>query len=105
MTPYLNPGTCKQESYNKAHMKTREAIEQSFGRWKQRFHLLHSEIRMKPAKVCTLIGACAVLHNIAIIRNEADFDDFFVDEQPEVANYNGPDEGKLLRDHICNTFF
>lgn len=63
MTPYPNPANAKQEAFNKAHCQTRVAIEQTFGRWKRRFHLLHSECRMKPEKVCTIIGACAVLHN------------------------------------------
>ena len=65
MTPYLNPTTAKEEAYNKAHTGTRVAIEQAFGWWKRRFHLLHSEVRMEPEKTCQLIGACAVLHNIA----------------------------------------
>ena len=50
MTPYLNPTTPKQEDYNKAHVHTRVAIEQAFGWWKRRFHVLHSEVRMKPEK-------------------------------------------------------
>ena len=61
---------------------------------------------MKPEKVCTLIGACAVLHNISIILND-DIDDYtFDDGRPELnVPYHGPDQGRLLRDHICNTFF
>ncbi|KXJ18022.1 putative nuclease HARBI1 [Exaiptasia diaphana] len=68
MTPFSNPQTRAQESFNKALTKTRVTIEQTFGRWKRRFHILHSE--MQPEKVCVIIGACAVLHNIAIMRNE-----------------------------------
>lgn len=44
--------------------------EQTFGRWKRRFHVLHSEICMATEKVCIIIGACAVLHNIAILLSE-----------------------------------
>ena len=32
--------------------------------------MLHSEIRMAPEKVCIIIGACAILHNIAILLKE-----------------------------------
>ncbi|CAH3116126.1 unnamed protein product, partial [Pocillopora meandrina] len=70
MTPYINPSTPAQVAYNDAHCKTRVIIEQTFGRWKRRFHVLHSEIRMAPEKVCIIIGACAVLHNIAIFLSE-----------------------------------
>ena len=60
---------------------------------------------MKPEKVCTLIGACAVLHNISIIRNDSSDDDPIDDDQPELVPYYGPDQGRLIREHICNTFF
>ena len=44
MTPYLNPGGNQQTEFNNAHTRTRVAIEQAFGVWKRRFHLLHSEL-------------------------------------------------------------
>ena len=105
MTPYLNPTTTKEEAFNKAHTCTRVAIKQAFGWWKRRFHLLHSEVRMSPEKTCQLIGACAVLHNIAVLRNEP-IDGLLPDEdQPDIAPYHGPENGKAVRDYICNTFF
>ena len=61
MTPYPSPSTAAQENYNTAHTKARVIVEQSFGRWKRRFHVLHSEIRMTPQRACSVIGACAVL--------------------------------------------
>ena len=69
MTPYSNPSTPAEAAYNNAHCKTRVKIEQTFGQWKRRFHVLHSEIRMAPEKVCIIIGACAILH-IAILLKE-----------------------------------
>ena len=104
MRPYNGPITANQRAFNRAHRKTRVIIEQTFGRWKRRFHLLHSEVRMHPEKVCQLIGACAILHNIAIAFNEPmeDLDD---DDEPEVPEYQGPEGGRLIRDHIANTFF
>ena len=83
MTPYLNPGTNKQTEFNNAHTRTRVAIEQAFGVWKRRFHLLHSETRMKPEKVCMMTGTCAVLHNIAIFRNEPLDGHAEADDQPD----------------------
>ena len=96
MTPYLNPGTNKQTDFNNAHTRTTVAIEQAFGVWK-RFHLLHSEIRMKPEKVCMMIGACAVLHNIAILRKEPLYGDAEANDQPDPICYRVP---KSLR-HVA----
>ena len=66
MTPCTVTRNAAQEAYNDTHAKTRVVIEQTFGRWKRRFHVLHAEIRMAPEKVCLIVGACAVLHNIAV---------------------------------------
>ena len=62
---------------------------------------------MKPEKVCVLVGACAVLHNIAVIRNEPMDDENGVAEfqQPEIEPYHGPETGRVVREHICNSFF
>ena len=60
---------------------------------------------MKPEKVCTIIGACAVLHNIAILLNDSVDNEPIYDDQPDLVPYNGPDQAQLLRDHICNSFF
>ena len=106
MTPYYEPATANQRAYNRAHRKTRVIIEQTFGRWKRRFHLLHSEVRMHPEKVCQLIGACAILHNIAIAFNEPmEDEEDYEDDEPDVQEYQGRQRGHLIRDHIANTFF
>ena len=105
MTPYLNPTSAKQKAYNKTHKGTRVAIEQTFGWWKRRFHLLHSEVRMSPEKTCQLIGACAVLHDIAVLRNEPTDGIYCDEDQPVIAPYHGPENGKAVRDYISNMFF
>ena len=107
MTPYNDPTTGNQRAFNRAHRKTRVIIEQTFRRWKTRFHLLHSEIRMQPEKCCQVAGTCAILHNIAISLNEPmeDLDDGNDDDQPDVPDYLGPENGQLIRDYIKNTFF
>ena len=107
MTPYYEPATANQRAYyNRAHRKTRVIIEQTFGRWKRRFHLLHSEVRMRPERVCQLIGACAILHNIAIAFNEPmEDEEDYEDDEPDVQEYQGRKRGHLIRDHIANTFF
>ena len=44
-------------------------VERGIGQMKRRFHVLHGEIRLTPAKTCRVIMACAVLHNICKARN------------------------------------
>ena len=70
MTPYQDPETPSQRRLNRALRITRSIIERSFGILKRRFHILHSEVRMTPERVCTITVACCVLHNIAIDNNE-----------------------------------
>ena len=105
MTPYLNPTTAKQEAYNKSHKGTRVAIKQTFGWWKCCFHLLHFEVQMSPEKICQLIRACAVLHNIAVFRNEPTDGIHCDEDQQVIVPYHGPENGKAVIDYICNTFF
>uniref|UniRef100_A0A671N003 DDE Tnp4 domain-containing protein n=1 Tax=Sinocyclocheilus anshuiensis TaxID=1608454 RepID=A0A671N003_9TELE len=54
MTPVMVPRT-EQE---------RQSNYRCIGVLKRRFHCLHSEIRMEPERVCTIVCAAAVLHNI-----------------------------------------
>ncbi|KAH3863410.1 hypothetical protein DPMN_026397 [Dreissena polymorpha] len=51
----------------KRSIRAPNSIERAFGVWKRTFHVLHGEIRMKPAKVSRIIIACAVLHNLRLM--------------------------------------
>ncbi|CAC5423162.1 HARBI1 [Mytilus coruscus] len=107
LTPYLHPATPSQEAYNRAHTRTRCTIERVFGWWKRRFHVLHGEVRMKPAKVCRIIGACAILHNIAIMLREPMEDDESGENQEDVGqmNHSGPEDGRTIRNFITTSYF
>ncbi|CAG2189723.1 HARBI1 [Mytilus edulis] len=95
-----------QARFNRRHCSTRSTIERTFGIWKKRFHILGSEIRMKPDKACRIIIACGILHNIAIMRNEPEVaEEQLIDNQPQMPPYNGPQDGKGIRDHFATTFF
>ncbi len=72
LTPLLNPQGKSENRYNTGQKVTRCVIERTFGRWKRKFVMLHNEIRMDPRRVCKIVGACAVLHNIAVDKNEID---------------------------------
>lgn len=67
--------------------------------------MLHSEIRMAPEKVCMIVGACAVLHNMIALQLHEPMEDGEVDELADVDPYHGPQQGLSLRDHICQKFF
>ncbi|KAL1251079.1 hypothetical protein QQF64_018875 [Cirrhinus molitorella] len=72
LTPYLHPDQAPHLNYNRAHKITRAIDERVIGQLKRRFHVLHGEVRLAPGKVCRVITACAVLHNICKERQIAD---------------------------------
>ncbi|XP_061170415.1 putative nuclease HARBI1 [Saccostrea echinata] len=105
LTPYANPQNEPEEKYNQAHARTRSEIERTFGRLKRRFHVLHSEIRMKPDRACRIIIACAVLHNIAINLGEPEDEDEVEEDQPQMPAFQGPQDGRGVRDYVKQHYF
>ena len=104
MTPYPEPGNPPQRRFNRALRITRSIIERTFGILKRRFHILHSEVRMTPERVCTITIACCILHNMAIDNNEPIPE--YEDEEPfEDVNFVGVETGQVVRDHLANTYF
>ncbi|XP_069109344.1 putative nuclease HARBI1 [Argopecten irradians] len=113
LTPYLNPLPGQQTRYNSAHKTTRCIVERAIGQWKRRFHVLHGEIRLRPERVCKLITACGILHNIAKLLNMPQLDNDDDDEDGDDGNCDGdansiqedPVDGRAYRTHIvCNHF-
>ncbi|XP_028411145.1 putative nuclease HARBI1 [Dendronephthya gigantea] len=105
-TPYPEPETYSQRRFNRAHRVTRCLIERTFGVLKRRFHVLHGEVRMCPKRVCAIVVACCILHNIAIEHGEPLDEE---EEEPlveEINNYyDGVDTGTAVRNHIAATYF
>ena len=66
----MNPGNSAEESYNRSHFQTRNTVERLFRVWKRRFPCLSNGIALKPEKVCDIIVATAVLHNICLIEHD-----------------------------------
>ncbi|KAJ1109814.1 hypothetical protein NDU88_007172 [Pleurodeles waltl] len=69
LTPVRNPRRRVEERYNEAHGRTRRIIERTFGLLKARFHCLHltgGSLYYSPKKVCQIIVACFMLHNLAL---------------------------------------
>ena len=86
-----------------AHCKTRVRIEMTFGLLKSHFQCLKG-LRVAPDRACDICVACAVLHNIAIIRRErmpaiAPEDNW---EQIDPAAFENAD-GRAVRDLYSNT--
>ncbi|KAJ1211565.1 hypothetical protein NDU88_006923 [Pleurodeles waltl] len=71
LTPVRNPRTRAEERYNEAHGRTQRIIERTFGLLKVRFRCLHmtgGSLFYSPKKVCQIIVACCMLHNLALRR-------------------------------------
>lgn len=69
LTPYVRPTSPSEEIFNRKHIQCRNVIERCFGLLKSRFKALHrtgGTLCYTPEKVCKIITACAVLHNICI---------------------------------------
>ena len=54
---------------------------------------------MAPEKVCILTGACATLQNVAILRNEPMDGLDNTEDQPQLAKYYNPEDGKVIRNY------
>ncbi len=105
LTPYADPQIPPQRRFNRALRITRSIIERSFWILKRRFHILHSEVRMAPDRVCTITVACCVLHNISVDNNEPLPDEFEEEYPIDNVQFVGVETGHGVRNHIANTYF
>ncbi|KAK3883303.1 hypothetical protein Pcinc_002515 [Petrolisthes cinctipes] len=116
LTPYLQPRTEIQEAYNRAHKPTRCVVERGIGQLKRRFHVLHGEVRVSPAKTSQIVMVCAALHNLCKERNldlpdEPDIDQQQLEDRPEEPNHiqpfvpDGVQGGILYRDNFATLHF
>lgn len=71
------------------------------------FCFISFQIRLKPQKVCRVIVACAILHNIAVLLREPliDNDEDHDQEPVPVPPFAGVQDGRSVRDHISRSFF
>ena len=107
MTPYDDPSTRKERRFNATLKTCRSSVERAIGQLKRRFYCLKSGLRIQPDKACLIISACVILHNIAKKLGEEDFegdDDIQYDCDP-VDPAEDASDGKIVRQHITNTFF
>ncbi|WAR13889.1 HARB1-like protein, partial [Mya arenaria] len=106
LTPYLHPAIEALQHFNDAHCSTRNVIERAFGVLKRRFHILYTEIRMKPLKVSKIVVCCVVLHNLAKLWGEPEEFPPEDDQQPpNVLNHDDDMSGKAVREYITMQYF
>lgn len=83
MTPLRNPKTDPERRYNRAHARTRNVVERTYGLMKRRFPcLLHLRSKLENSKA--VIVAVAILQNVAILNR---------DPQPEDEDDGNNDNG------------
>ncbi|CAK1578459.1 unnamed protein product [Parnassius mnemosyne] len=109
LTPILNPRTPAEEAYNRSQIRTRNPIERLFGVLKRRFPCLHYGLGLKTTNIPPIIVACAVLHNIAISRQDevVEEDDplTIVEEEIMVQPSNETNQNFIVRTSLVNTYF
>ncbi|KAJ1206056.1 hypothetical protein NDU88_001466 [Pleurodeles waltl] len=69
LTPVRNPRTRAAERYYEAYARIRRVIKRTFGLLKARFRCLRmtgGSLYYSPKKVCQIIVACCMLHNLAL---------------------------------------
>lgn len=88
MTPLHNPQADEEQRYNQSHIRTRNTVERLFGLWKKRFQCLTRTLHNKVENVCTIIVACAILHNVSLMRPRDAMDE--EEEEGEVRRRDRP---------------
>ncbi|XP_063218604.1 putative nuclease HARBI1 [Bacillus rossius redtenbacheri] len=70
LTPFLNPRTNGEVTFNERHVRTRSTVERQYGVLKRRFPVLAVGMRVSVDTVMAVIVACCVLHNMCVENNE-----------------------------------
>lgn len=95
----------------RAHKRTRCVVERGIGQLKRRFHVLHGEVRVSPAKTSQIVMVCAALHNLCKERNLDLPDEPAIEDWPEEPNHIQPfvpagvQGGMLYRDNFATLHF
>ncbi|XP_075057893.1 transcription termination factor 4, mitochondrial isoform X1 [Mixophyes fleayi] len=109
LTPFDNPATKSEISYNLSHASTYSVVEQTIDVLKSRFRCLDNPngvLLYNPEKVCKIIAVCCIIHNIAILKN-IDID-IALDLRSPIKDESTEDdtmEGTLQRDTVLAEYF
>lgn len=96
--------------YNNVQIRTRIIVERTFGIWKRRFPCLSRGLSNKLVCSTTIVMACAVLHNISRIIDEAEPEpengyNFIEDDIPVDAPHQQPGDGLAARAALVERLF
>lgn len=111
MVPFSNPSSLPEERFNIAHKKGRCVVERCNGLLKMRWRCLTKPLMFQPAKSSRIIGACAALHNFAIMNNIPFVDEIDRDllEQSDMQEHSlqslNSSDGAAMRREIVRRFF
>ena len=70
LNPYSQPTTPEECWFNFCHSSTRFFVEETFGRWKNRFRFLMKESEETHKMTCQIIYASMILHNLCTVRKD-----------------------------------
>ncbi|XP_026736278.1 putative nuclease HARBI1 [Trichoplusia ni] len=109
LTPVGTPTTHAEQTYNRVHVKTRNVVERTFGRWKRRFPCLSRGLGNKLTTVSNIIVACAVLFNISLSTNDmmpSYEEDGEINEEViyDESNSEGTTDGFAFRNTIISNY-
>ncbi|XP_039663782.1 putative nuclease HARBI1 [Perca fluviatilis] len=104
LTPFADPQTAAQHTYNLAHARSRARIEMAFGLLKSRFQCLH-HLRVTPERACDITVACTALHNIACLRKERAPRVALDMDWDNEAIFQDNVNGRLVRDQYVANYF
>lgn len=99
--------------YNVVHERTRQIVETAYDIWRRRFPCLCRGLGTKLACTTTIVVACAVLHNLALIFREDLPDD---DDENDIIEYeevpvsppqeeSHSEEGLIIRKTLIDSLF
>ena len=108
LTPFRNNGrlTRRQKRYNFVHSSTRMVVERSRSLLKGRFRKLKTQMEVdKIEDAPVIIVAACVLHNVCLMNDEDDIQDFMDDDSDDDDDDNDDDappcaDGELKRNEI-----
>ncbi|KAK0135469.1 putative nuclease HARBI1 [Merluccius polli] len=109
MTPLTDPNTDQERRYNDLHSRTRAVVERAIGLLKGRWRCLDRSggvLLYQPEKVCHIVMACGVLHNVAhrhgIPLPEQNIPPL---EEPDAGpiNFNPPREAIRARQNVISS--